>query len=201
MSTIHTVAATPDAEARGAVASTIASLPLSFRPALSGETAQVAAIAGKEGWTSAAIRAIEAGAAGVLVVEPVPEDAGALLDAAAKAGAAVVLDERWASNPALDAARTAVRTVVGRAAMLDTVAMSAPGSDPEQLLAGHLAAVVQVTGPLDALRILHRGAHGYTAAARLPNGAPATLQGVISSARPAGLAGFARLARQLTHLA
>ncbi len=187
MSTQYTVAATPRAEESGAVGLAVASLPASFGPAAAGEAARISALDGTPGWTTEAIKAIDGGATGIVVVNPVPENTAALLDAAAAAGVAVVLDQRWASNPGLAGAEDAVRTVAGRAAMLDTVATAAAGTDPERLLTEHLAAVVRVTGQLDALRVLRRGPHGYTVSGRLANGAPVSLQGVLSNSRPAGV--------------
>lgn len=183
----YTVTATPEAEASGSVALAVASLPATFGPVAAGETARISALEGAPGWTAEAIKAIDAGASGIVVVNPVPENTAALRDAAEASGAAVVLDQRWASNPGLAGAEEAVRTVAGRATMLDTVATAAAGTDPQRLLTEHLAAVVRVTGKLNALRVVCRGPHGYTVCARLANGAPVSLQGVLSDARRAGV--------------
>ncbi|GAA4048406.1 hypothetical protein GCM10023063_39870 [Arthrobacter methylotrophus] len=188
MSTQYTVTATPRAEESGAVALAVASLPASFGPASEATpTPQISAIEGAPGWTNEAIKAIDGGALGIVVVNPVPERTAALLDAAETAGVVVVLDQRWAANPALVPAEDAVRSVAGRAAMLDTVATAPVGSDPARLLTEHLAAVVRVTGQLNALRVLRRGTHGYTMSGRLANGAPVSFQGLLSNARPAGV--------------
>ncbi|MCZ9884869.1 hypothetical protein [Arthrobacter sp. B2a2-09] len=187
MSTQYTVTATPQAEESGSVALAVASLPASFGPVAAGDAASISAIDGAPGWTTEAIKAIDGGASGIVVVNPVPENTAALLDAAEAASAAVVLDQRWASNPGLAGAEDAVRSVAGRAAMLDTVATAAAGTDPERLLTEHLAAVVRVTGQLDGLRVLRLGTHGYTVSGRFANGAPVSLQGVLSNSRPAGV--------------
>ncbi|GAA5198963.1 hypothetical protein GCM10023346_37560 [Arthrobacter gyeryongensis] len=187
MSPQYTVSATAQAEESGAVALAVASLPASFGPMAAGEAARVSAIDGAPGWTTEAVKAIDTGASGIVVVNPVPENTAALINAAGAAGVAVVLDQRWASNPGLAGAEDAVRSVAGRAAMLDTVATAAAGTDPERLLTEHLAAVVRVTGQLDALRVLRRGTHGYTVSGRLANGAPVSLHGVLSNSRPAGV--------------
>ncbi|MDQ0238743.1 hypothetical protein [Arthrobacter bambusae] len=187
MSTQYTVTATPQAEESGSVALAVASLPASFGPVAAGEAARISAIDGAAGWTTEAIKAIDGGASGIVVVNPVPENTAALLDATEASGVAVVLDQRWASSPGLAGAEDAVRTVAGRAAMLDTVATAAAGTDPERLLTEHLAAVVRVTGQPDALRLLRRGAHGYAVSGRLANGAPVSLQGVLSNSRAAGV--------------
>lgn len=197
MSAQFTVSATQEAEEAGAVALAVASLPESFGPA-PGEAAQAAeadvvVIAGESGWTAEAGRAIEAGARGVVVVNPVPEASGQLAAAAAAAGAAVVLDLRWGSSPALVSrdgepdARDAVRGALGTAAMLDSVATAAPGTNPDRLLAEHLAALLPITGPLDGVSTLRSGHTGYTIAGRLANGSPFSAQGVLTAARPAGV--------------
>lgn len=198
MSAQFTVSATQEAEDAGAVALAVASLPESFGPAPAGGAAQAAdadvvVIAGESGWTADAGRAIEAGARGVVVVNPVPEASGQLAAAAAAAGAAVVLDLRWGSSPALVSrdgepdARDAVRGALGTAAMLDSVATAAPGTNPDRLLAEHLAALLTVTGPLDGVRTLRSDHTGYTIAGRLANGSPFSAQGVLTAARPAGV--------------
>ena len=122
-----------------------------------------------------------------MVVNPAAENTDSLQAAAQQSGAAVVLDQRWASNPAVPGAEDAVRSMAGRAALLDTVATAPVGTDSGELFADHLAAVVRLAGPLANLRHLRRGPHGYTTTAVLANGAPVAIQGVVSNARPAAL--------------
>lgn len=193
MSTQYTVSATSEAEEAGAVALAVASLPATFGPAaaepdgLAGH-ADVAVIDGAAGWTASAARAIRAGARGVMVVNPVPEPAHELVTVADGAAAAVVLDLRWASSPALISnsgepdARQAVRSALGTAAMLDSVATAAPGSDPRRLLGEHLAALLAVSGPVDGVVLLRSDAAGYTGSGRLANGAPFAFEGVLTAA-------------------
>ncbi|MEO5314575.1 hypothetical protein PV772_10735 [Pseudarthrobacter sp. CC12] len=189
----YTVAATPRAGEAGAVASAVASLPATFGPAAQDRAADVAVIAGEAGWTTEAVRAIRSGSRGILVVDPVPEGTTQLADAARAAGAAVVLDLHWASNPALinesgnPDARDAVRGGLGTASLMDSVATAAPGTDIQRLLARHFAAVLAVSGPLYGAEVLRSDASGYTVSARLANGAPFTAQGVLTGARPAGV--------------
>ncbi|MDI2033348.1 hypothetical protein [Paenarthrobacter nitroguajacolicus] len=182
----YTVRATPAAQEAGAVALAVASLPESFGPATEG-AADIQVIDGQSGWSTQAQQAIDGGARGIVVVNPAPENTDRLQSAAGKARTVVVLDQRWASSPAVPGAEDAVRSMAGRAAVLDSVATAGVGTDSAELLADHLAAVVRVAGPLANLRILARGPHGYTATAVLANDAPAALQGAISSARPAGV--------------
>lgn len=186
MSHPYTVKAAPEAQAAGAVALVVASLPESFGPAAEAK-ADVVVVSGQPGWTIEAATAIDEGARGIVVVNPAPENTDSLAAVAERSNTAVVLDQRWASNPAMPAAEDAVRSLAGRAAMLDSVATAPAGTSTGEVLADHLAAVVRVTGPLDRLRVLHRGPQGYTATAVLANGAPVALQGILSDARPAAL--------------
>ncbi|MFK0002962.1 hypothetical protein [Paenarthrobacter sp. NPDC090522] len=185
MSKHYSVHTTPEAQEAGAVALAVASLPETFAHAST--TADVRVINGRPGWTDQAIEAIDAGARGIIVVNPAAESVEDLQQAADAHGTAIVLDQRWASSPAAAGAEDAVRTMAGRAAVLDSVATAPAGSDAGGLLADHLAAVVRLTGPLENLRLVNRGTHGYTVSAQLANGAPAALQGIVSSARPAGV--------------
>jgi hypothetical protein len=190
-----TVHATPAAREAGAVTETVASLPATFGPMPAGQSGQadVLVVAGTSGWAAEATGAVQAGARGIVVANPVPEDTSELAAAAGAAGAVVVLDLRWAANPALVAggsgpdARGAVRSGLGSASLLDSVATAAPGTDPRQLLSDHLAALLAVTGRLDGVAVLRRDTSGYTASGRLANGAPFTAQGVLTAARPAGV--------------
>jgi len=195
MSAHFTVWGPPEALAAGAVSQTMASLPATFGPAADNQpgVADVLVIAGGPGWTAEATRAIAAGARGMVVANPLPEATAELAAAADAAGTAVVLDLRWASNAALvgDAgdpdARDAVRGALGTASLLDSVASAAPGTNPQQLLGEHLAALLAVCGPLHGVRVLAGGSVGYTLGGRLANGAPFTAQGVLTAARPCGV--------------
>jgi threonine dehydrogenase-like Zn-dependent dehydrogenase len=195
MSGQYTVSATSAAQEPGAVTQTLASLPATFGPAPENQpgTAHVLVVAGGPGWAAEALSAVAAGARGIVVAHPVPEDTTELAAAADAAGTAVVLDHRWASSPALAGestdpdARDAVRSAAGTASLLDSVATAAPGSDPQRLLSEHLAALLAVTGPLDGVRVLRSDTTGYTVSGRLANGAPFTAQGVLTAARPAGV--------------
>ncbi|MDQ0771115.1 hypothetical protein QF031_003864 [Pseudarthrobacter defluvii] len=195
MSGNYTVAASTSAREAGAVTQTVASLPETFGPAQEHQeaTADVVVVAGGPGWTAEAAGAITAGARGMVVANPIPEDTTQLAAAADAAGTAVVLDLRWASNPALVGgatepdARDAVRSALGSAALLDSVATAAPDTDPLRLLTEHLAALLAVSGTLDGARVLRSDAAGYTVGGRLPNGAPFTAQGVLTAARPSGV--------------
>ncbi|WP_427016257.1 hypothetical protein ACQCSX_16020 [Pseudarthrobacter sp. P1] len=185
MSPLLSVNASPTAEATCAVGSILASLPVSLVPG--GADADIRAISGRPGWTTEALTAIAGGARGLVVVEPAPEDTAALASAAETAGVSVVLDHRWASNAAVDNAAAAALEVAGEAALLDSVAVAPPHTDPELLLGEHLALLFRITGDVQELRIIARGPRSYTVAGRLPNGAPVSLQGILTRALPGGV--------------
>ncbi|MCU1531520.1 MAG: hypothetical protein JWO49_1091 [Arthrobacter sp.] len=186
MTTPLYVHASPAAEIAGAVGSVVASLPVSFAPATG--SADVVAVAGHPGWTERAAQTVRQGVRGVVVADPVAEDPAALAVAAAERGAVVVLDQQWAGNPVLAATQAPVRKVIADAladaVLLDSVAYSAPGHDPADLLTNHLAAVLQAGVELHGLRVLQRSAHGYTVVGQMANGAPAALHGITTSSVP-----------------
>lgn len=168
------------------VAAALASLPVSFGPAAG--PADVVAVSGDAGWTSRATAAVRGGARGVVVVEPAAEDPAALAAAAADRGAAVALDHGWASNPVLAgpgaAAVGALSGAVADAVLCDSVAYAAPGTAPENLLTRHLCALAACGVELSAHRVVRMDSRGYLVMARLPDGAPAALQGTTTSALP-----------------
>lgn len=179
-------------EADGAVAAVIASLPVSFSPHPAGPSSaapDVTAVAGHSGWTRRAAEAILTGSRGVVVTAPAVEDPRALAVVAEENGAAVVLDQRWAGNPALapshDAAHAVVAEALADAVLLDSVAICTPGEDPLTLMADHLAAVLQSGVDLNSVKVVQRSSSGYTLAGKLPNGAPAALQGIATASVPA----------------
>ncbi|MFE4835016.1 hypothetical protein ACFRAU_10055 [Arthrobacter sp. NPDC056691] len=188
MSTQLSLYADPEAQTAGSVAGVAASLPLSFAPAQAGSS-DVVAVAGHSGWTGRAANAIRSGARGVVVSSPVPEDVDLLAGVASDSGAAVVLDQRWAGNAVLTGPRANVQGVIAdalaNAVLMDSVAVAPPGTDPLQLLAEQLSAVLQSGIELRNARMIQRSGNGYTVAAVLPGGAPAALQGIITSSLPA----------------
>ncbi|UUL76673.1 hypothetical protein NG819_02540 [Pseudarthrobacter sp. Fe7] len=195
MSGKYSVSATSAAHETGAVTQTVASLPATFGPAAEDQrgTADILVVDGGPGWTAETASAVAAGARGIVVANPVPEDTTELAAAADAAGTAVVLDLRWASNAALASgtaapdARDAVRSALGTASLLDSVATAAPGTDPQRLLGDHLAALLAVSGGLHAVAVLRSGPTGYALSGRLANGAPFTAQGVLTAARRFGV--------------
>ncbi|MFF1386327.1 hypothetical protein ACFVWT_22495 [Arthrobacter sp. NPDC058288] len=187
MTTQLSVYADPQAEAAGAVSAVVASLPLSFRPAVS--AADVTAVAGHAGWTDRASAAIRNGAKGVVVSAPAAEDTAGLVAAADTAGSVVVLDLQWAGNPALDSTREnvhgAIATALEGAVLLDSVAIAAPGTDPLHVLTDQLAVLVQCGIEVRNVRMVQRNGNGYTVAGTTADGVPVALQGILTSALPA----------------
>ena len=100
MRTTFDVHAAKEAAQTGAVASVIASLPMSLEPGQT-DTAALQGVTGTNGWAHRAAEAITKGAAGVAVIAPEPGDTQSLESLAASASVPVVLGFRWASNPAV----------------------------------------------------------------------------------------------------
>lgn len=181
------VYADPQAEAAGAVSAVVASLPLSFGPAVSAP--DVAAVAGHAGWTARSADAIRNGAKGVVVSGPVAEDPAELIAVADAARSVVVLDQQWAGNTALAPTAGNVQGVIATAlkdaVLLDSVAVAVPGTDPVHLLTDQLAVLVQCGIKVLNVRMVQRNGNGYTVAGVLAGGVPVALQGILTSALPA----------------
>lgn len=193
MTTQLSVYADPQAEAAGAVSAVVASLPLSFTPAAPAADAapaasgpDVFAVSGHAGWTERAAAAVRKGAKGIVVSSPVAEDPAALIAAAEAAGSVVVLDRQWAGNLALAGSSENVHGVIAGAledaVLLDSVAIGAPGTDPQNLLTEQVAVLVQCGIEVQNVRMVQRNANGYTVAGVLAGGAPVALQGILTSA-------------------
>jgi hypothetical protein len=179
MSTQLTVHADPAAELAGGVSGVVASLPVSYGPAVG--AADISAFGGEAGWTLRVLAAANDGARGVVIVNPAAESTEEMA-AAAQATAAVTLDHRWASNPAIGNARQALEADLDDAALLDSVAISAPGTGTTELLTQHLALLQNLGIGLETLRLVQSGPNGYVVAGSLANGAPMALQGITTSA-------------------
>jgi hypothetical protein len=187
MTTQLSVYADPQAEAAGAVSAVVASLPLSFGPAVAAP--DVTAVAGHAGWTERASAAVRDGAKGIVVSAPVAEDPAELIGTADAAGSVVVLDQQWAGNPALASTSGNVHGVIAAAlkdaVLLDSVAVAAPGTDPLHLLTDQFAVLVQCGIKVQNVRMVQRNGNGYTVAGTLAGGVPVALQGILTSVLPA----------------
>lgn len=83
---------------------TLASLPLSYRPADPGSVPQVMLVAGSSGWAQRAADAIASGCSGVIIADPeatAADSVVALADLADGRGAVLEFSERYAGNATL----------------------------------------------------------------------------------------------------
>ena len=95
------------------------------------------------------------GAAGVIVVQPGPEDLGGLRALAADHGV-VVIDSTWASNPVLAAASQALHAAIGPHSRLECRIVVRVGTDLDRALLDQLSLLRALVGPVTDLEILHR---------------------------------------------
>ena len=171
-----TVFASSDATTEGRIGQAVAALPVSLRPG--GEDADLVGIAGGAGWATAAARAIDAGARGVLVVDPVPTDVSPLRASAVP----VVLDGRWTYNPAvLDSVSAFSARNDGES--LVEVRVDVPlGSDPQRVLVSQLALVRTAIAPLMELTFDRWNSRGWDARGTLESGAQVALCAILTNA-------------------
>lgn len=188
MSTQLSVAASPHADANGAIAQVIASLPISLRSG--SDRADLVAVSGVH-WAEDAAAAANAGARGIMIVDPLPSDASACAERVASAGIPVVVDSTWARNPAVAVAAPhfAALGAAGRSGTSDEGAfesrIDAPvGSDLDQVLLAQLALVAAAVGPVDSVTIERWNVHGYDARGRLRSGARVALAAVLTGGLP-----------------
>ena len=184
MTTQLTVFASPEAEAAGRIAETVASLPVSLHPAAEG--ADLVGVAGDAGWTESVDRVIRSGARGVLVVDPVAEDVAALRARVEETGVPVVLDSPWAHNPAVLEAAGVLAERNDAETLLEVRVDLPVGADLDRVLLGQLALVRAVAGPVVELRFDRRSRTGYDAIGVLASGARLNLTAILSNGLPAG---------------
>jgi len=182
MTTQLGVAYSADADAAGAIGQVIASLPVSLRPASDG--ADLVGISGSAGWTTAAIGAITGGARGIVIVDPVDEDAATLREHAERAGVPVVIDRTWTYNPAVERSAEAFRAEDDVEALLEVRTDVPIGSDLDRVLLGQLALTRAVASAVTGLSIIRWNDHGFDALATLATGARASLTAIVTAGLP-----------------
>ena len=160
----------------------LASLPLSYAPAADSRAGGVAVVDGSGGWPAAVVQALHNGAAGVIVVQPGPEDLGGLRALAADHGV-VVVDSTWASNPVLAAASEALHAAIGQQSRLECRIVVRVGTDLDRALLDQLSLLRALLGPVVDLEILQRSEHGYVGEGRA-NGVAVDLSVVCTNATP-----------------
>lgn len=166
----------------GAIASVIASLPMSLAPGQA-DMAALQGVSGTNGWVHRAAATITQGAAGVAVIAPEPGDTQSLERLAASHSVPVVLGFRWASNPAVAQAAAVYRQAVPDGALVEVTAYIRDSLPIEQVRAELLVLAGRLLGPLDDVRALRTSKTGFTVAATLTgSGAPLSIAAVVSNA-------------------
>lgn len=162
--TPFTVFADPEARDRGDLDAVVASLPVSL--AYGARPADLVAVSGSHGWSGRLDAAILDGARGVVVVDPVGDEAPV-------AAIPVVLDQTFASHPGVHAARDAAARIPAGALLEIRIATHGVEDLADELLRGiALSRAVTRTSVAEG-RLLARGAHGLTVRATLDDGRPA----------------------------
>lgn len=182
MTTQLTVFADDAAAAAGRIAEAVASLPVSLHPG--SLPADLVGIAGTRGWSRAAARAIEGGARGILVADPVAEDVTALQRLVDERRIPLVIDGPWAYNPAVADSAPAFAERNDEESLVEVRVDVAVGSDLDRVLLGQLALVRAAVGPVVELRFDRRNAQGYDAIGTLDGGARVSLAAIATNGVP-----------------
>lgn len=164
----------------GGVAAALASLPLSLRRA-DQVANSVVVVDGGPGWVDRIDVAVHDGAAGVLLVDPTPTDLTGL-SATLRRQPVVVVDSRWASNPAVASAAGEFSAAVSEQSRLETRLIVAVGSNLDAALLEQLLLVRRLLGPVKDLRVLDRTSRNYYAEACTDAGLVIDLSAVCTDA-------------------
>jgi hypothetical protein len=179
-----TVAGTPQADAAGDVAQVIASLPVSLHPASGGTADLVAVDGGTPAWPKEAEHRIDAGARGIMVINPVAADVTALQEKSAAAAVPVVIDATWTYNPAVASAKAHFAAHTDANSLLEARVNLPAGTDLEHALLAQLALVRETTDQVISLTFARRDRHGYDALALLATGGRAALTAIFTDSMP-----------------
>jgi hypothetical protein len=182
MTTVLNIFASEAVRATHASDAVLASLPLSYAPAADAGAGGVTVVDGSGRWPAATVQALQAGAVGVIVVQPGPAGLDELRAFAANPGV-VVIDSTWASNPVVAAAGQALDAAIGQHSRVECRIVVRAGTDLDRALLDQLSLLRALVGPVVDLEILHRSEHGYVGEARA-NGAAVDLSVVCTSASP-----------------
>jgi len=176
MTTRLSVFASSDADTAGRIGQAVAALPMSLHRG--GEGADLVGLAGTPGWAAEAVDAIDAGARGVLVVDPAPEDVRALRER----NVPVVLDGRWTYNPAVLDSVTAFAARNDAESLVEVRADVPVGSDLERVLLSQLALIRAAVAPVVQLSFDRWNARGWDARGTLESGARVALAAILTDA-------------------
>lgn len=182
MSRQLSVVASPEADAAGAVAQVIASLPVSLRPGTG--IADLAAVSGAR-WAEDAAAAAAGGVAGIMIVNPAPTDASGPDADTSGIRVPVVVDSTWSHNPTVDAAAPHIAALSADATAYESRVDAPVGSDLERVLLAQLALVRAAAGAVASLTIDRWNERGYDIRAKLDGGGSIALAAVLTGGLPA----------------
>ncbi len=181
--TALTVSASPDALASGDIAAVIASLPLSLRDGESGQPADLVAIDGSPDWPKRTAEALLRDARGLLIIHPTPVPPHEVPDASALP---VIVDYRFAGNPALTAAADAFAGWPTDA-MIDVAAVVPDAAELNATLVDQLATLRRVGHPAAGLTRLTWDDSGYYLQGATAEGIPLLLNAHVTTGARASL--------------
>ena len=135
MTARSTIFASESVRATRASDAVLASLPLSYTPAATPAPVVSPWSTGPDAGPAAAVQALQDGAAGVIVVQPGPEDLAELRAVARRCHGVVVIDSTWASNPVVAAAGQALQAAIGQHSRLECRIVVRVGTDLDSCIA------------------------------------------------------------------
>jgi hypothetical protein len=175
------VTASATAMSTGAIASVVASLPVSLRStATDAASADLVALDGSVGWPERTAHAVQHAARGLMVVQPCPV---APDEVPQTSSIPVVIDYRFAGNPAVS---SAARVFDGweADAMVEVSSLVSDPADTGRLLLDQLATLRRLGLPPVRLNQLTWASSGYYLHGSTHSGVPLLLSAHVTSGAP-----------------
>jgi len=182
MTTSLGVYAGESARRSGDIDVVIASLPVTLRPSTA--ATELVGIAGETGWAGDALAAIEGGAIGLIIIDPVAEDAADLSLAAERRGVPVVIDYPFAGNPAMPMAAAYFSASESPHALLECTVTTRPGGNLRRLIMDQFALVRALDGQIETATALDWTDRRYVVTARTEQGRRVRLTAISTTAQP-----------------
>ena len=175
------VAADDDARHQGQLEAVLASLPVALLP-VAGGPGDLVAVSGTTGWATRAVAAINQGAGGVMVINPVIDAVDELIEIAAAHAAPVVIDRPFSGNPAIDEAASWPARDADPYELVESAITTSVATDLARLALDQLCLIRRVATAVQSADPLVWDGSGYVLAGRLTDGRRMIMTAAITGA-------------------
>src|SRR6195952_1738891 len=182
MTAVLEACASDAARRAGDIDAVVASLPVSLRSGAAGT--DLVAVDGQTGWATVALRSIEGGAKGLIIVDPTVEDVTDLSSVARRRNVPVVIDYPFAGNPVVPVVAPYFNDRDDRHALLECTVTVRLGTNLERVLIDQLALVGALAVQVENATVLDWTTRRYVISGRLADGRRFRLSEICTDAQP-----------------